>query len=155
MSIGWGERLISNEKKGKHFPLRLIVVSASIVVSFLIILAIYFESQSNSPDHVGFTLSRSSSLNYTITIVSVSSPLSLSNTSIKTVNATGLHIMNNTKLSDIKSSGYVKGVSLMDKNNDNNLTVGDYFILDTSFYRTGSEFILSHRGNILMIVEIT
>jgi hypothetical protein len=145
-------------KRDAALSRRIIILGISAIIVLVLISVVFYWLVSGTPDVAPvwkYNLS-STTTNYTITITQVPYPVPLSKYLVQAENATLWLIVNDANLSAMSTGVYINGLSFTDKDNNDNLSVGDYFTFDKSIYLPGSLFLLFEydHGHLVMQVSL-
>lgn len=151
-----GRKLSSRRDAALSRRLNILVISAIIALALiLVVFSWLFSGTSDVAPVWKYNLS-STTTNYTVTITQVPYLRPLSIYLVQAENATFSWRLVNTSLSAMSTGTYLNGLSFTDKDNNDNLSVGDYFTFDKSIYLPGSLFLLFRYniGHIAMQVTL-
>lgn len=127
--------------------------TASVTIAFLVIVIllglsfyILFASGPRDVHPVWKYDLASTTTNYTVSITHVTYPTPLSVYSVQVgiyENTTEVQLLvDNVNLSVMRTGSYLNGFSFTDKDNDDHLSVGDFFTFDKSIYPISSFYVI-------------
>jgi len=135
--------------------LNILVISAIIALALILVVFSWLFSGTSDVPPVWKYNPSSTTTNYTITITQVPYPVPLSKYLVQAENATLSLIVNDANLSAMSTGVYINGLSFTDKDNDDNLSVGDYFTFDKSIYLPGSLFLLFEYDHSHIVMQVS